>query len=264
MDIASVKIAAFQMFVTPDVDKNLEKIRGAMSTAAGSGSDVLVLPECAVSGYPPLHHREKSDIDLSRISEANAEIVELAARHGVWVIGGTITRNDRTLYNSALVISPRGLIGQYDKMHLIGGDGLFFGKGQTLPTFDFGGAPFGVQICYDARFPEPFRYLKGQGATAVFCIFNACEGATWKVPVLEGTCRSRAAENHFHMVAVNAAGPLQMVVSRICDPDGVSLAEAKADTEEMVYARLDLSSVGPGFYADRRTDLYEVVFRAGL
>jgi omega-amidase len=261
MDISNVKIAGLQMFVTADVDRNMAKIRAAIDNAVSNESDVLILPECAISGYPPLHHKRKSDIDLRRIADANEEVISLASERGIWIIAGTITERDGALFNSALVISPQGLIGQYDKMHLIGDDSRFFAPGQEVPLFDLGGAMFGVQICYDARFPEPFRYLKEQGATVVFCIFNACESATWKVPVLEGTCRARAAENHYNLAAVNAAGPLQMVVSRICDPDGLSLAEAKQDRDELIYAQLDLSSVDQGFFADRRTDVFQFIYK---
>jgi len=261
MDISNVKVAGFQMFVTPDIDRNMVKIRAALDTAASNGSDVLVLPECAISGYPPLHHQRKSDIDLRRITEANEEAISLASKRGIWLIAGTITERDGALYNTALVVSPKGLTGHYDKMHLIGDDSRFFAPGQGVPLFDFGGAVFGVQVCYDVRFPEPFRYLKEQGATVVFTIFNACEGATWKVPVLEGTCRARAAENHYHVVAVNAAGPLQMMVSRICDPDGLSPAEARQDKEELICAQLDLSSVDQGFFGDRRTDIFQLIYK---
>jgi len=262
LDFSKFKIAGYQMFVSADIDRNVEKIAGAMEAAAANGTNALVLPECAISGYPPLHHKAESEIDHARIEAANKEMAKLCRDHGLWLIAGTMTRRAARVYNTALVISPEGkLIGRYDKLHLTEEDKEWFTPGKTVPVFDFGGAVFAALICLDTRFPEPFRYLKSLGAAVVFTIFNACGGATWKVPVLEGTFRCRAAENNIYVVAVNAAGPLQMAVSRICDPDGLSLAEADMDKEEMIYAVLDLPSVGEAFYGQRRADVFEVVYR---
>ncbi|MDO8682084.1 MAG: carbon-nitrogen hydrolase family protein [Armatimonadota bacterium] len=262
MDLSKLKVAGFQMFTTADIDRNLRKITDAIQTAAANGADVLALPEGAISGYGPMHYESISQIDCKRIAEANSEIAKLCREHGLWLIGGTMVERGEELFNTALIISPDGKVaGEYDKVHLTGEDKKWFAPGQSVSVFDFGGALFGVQICFDVRFPEPYRYLKSLGATVVFGIFNACGGATWKIPVLEGAYRTRAAENSMYMVAVNAAGPLQMAVSRICDPRGLSLAEANQDAEEIIYATLDLTKVGEGFFGERRADAFEVVYK---
>ncbi len=253
-------VAAYQMLVTPEPRVNHAKIIRAVEKAASAGAKMIAFPECALSGYPPLHYESPADIDIGLISELNEQVHRVAADARIWVILGTITGGRHELLNSALVISDKGaLAGRYDKLHLMPGDKRFFAPGSTISTFSAGAMPFGVQICYDARFPEGFRYLREQGALVIVVISNACGGETWKLPVLEGTYRTRASENTCFIVAVNAAGPLQMATSRICNPLGLDLASANQDREEMIYAEIDLSETESGYFHDRRKDVFEVL-----
>jgi omega-amidase len=259
-----LRVAACQMAVTDDIEANTDRICVGIADAAARGAEVVAFPECAVSGYPPLCHESRYDIRLDLLPEAHQRVRGAARDAGIWVLVGSVMEDGLALLNTALVIAPDGQIrGHYEKLHLIEGDERFFAAGSRLPVFDMDGVLFGVQICYDARFPEPFRLLKQAGARVIFNLSNACGGDTWKIPVLEGVYRARASENCLYLVAVNAAGPLQMAVSRIVDTDGLSLAAANQDAEEMIVADLDLSRVGPGHFGCRRTDLFELSSRMG-
>lgn len=254
-----LRVAAYQMPVTADVETNFARIEEGISEAAQGGARMLALPECALSGYPPLHCADSDEIDTARIAELNAEVCALAAASGIWVVLGTILMSSEGMLNTALVISGEGEVaGRYDKLHLMPGDRFYFTPGTGVPIFHAGAMPFGVLICYDARFPEPFRYLRECGAQVIFNISNACGGDTWKMPVLEGTYRTRASENTCFVVAANAAGPLQMATSRIVDPLGLDLAAANQDREEMLFADLNLSDTESGYFHDRRTDQFSL------
>ena len=126
----------------------------------------------------------------------------------------------------------------------------------VLPVFRVGEWKVGLQICFDMRFPENWRILRRQGAELILHLSNASTGAAWKVPVLEGTVRCRAAENGMFVVSANDARPPQMMVSAICDPDGRHLACAKENREMIIYAELDRSAVKRDFLDARRTDLW--------
>jgi len=248
------------MTVTADADRNFDRIAEGIAAAAGAGARLLALPECAVSGYPPLHHSSPADIDTVRIAELNAEVCGLASSNRIWVVLGTILMSSDGLLNSALIISDTGeIVDSYDKLHLMPMDRRFFAPGARVPMFDVDSVPFGALICYDARFPEPFRYLREEGARVIVNISNACGGEIWKRPVLEGTYRTRASENSCFVVAVNAAGPEQMAVSRIVDPLGLDLAAASPDSQEMLIAEIDPSETNSGYFYDRRTDMFRVL-----
>jgi len=255
-----LRVAAYQMTVRADLDANLARIEAGIERAAKSGAKLIALPECALSGYPPLHHTEPPDIDLVRIAELNGEVAKIAAANKIWVVLGTIVMSSQGMLNSALVIARDGsIVGRYDKMHLMSGDKKFFVPGNGAWTFDLDdGARFGVLICYDVRFPEPFRYLREQGAQVIVLIMNACGSDTWKAPVLEGTFRTRASENSCFLIGVNASGPLQMANSRICSPLGLDLASANMDREEMLLADLEIDKTNTGYFYDRRLDHFGV------
>ena len=247
------------MGVTGDPDENLARVTEAVKRAARADARLLALPECSLSGYPPIHYDSPADIDAARIAELNACVCSAARDAGIAVVLGTVTMSSEGLLNSALVISAEGeILGRYDKLHLMPEDRKFFRPGWAVPVFDVAGASVGVQICYDARFPEAFRLLREQGAQVIVNISNACGSDTWKAPVLEGTYRARAAENSCYLVAVNAAGPLQMATSRIVSPIGLDLAVANQDREEDLFADLDLYECERGYFFDRRTDLFRV------
>ena len=257
--MASLKIAGCQMQVTADIQANVIKILAGIQEAVKSGADLVAFPECAISGYPPLNHPSIDDIDISLIAEANQTVCDAAREYGIWVVAGTILASSEGLLNSALVINDKGIIeGRQDKLHFMPGDKPYFNAVASLECFDIKGVRIGVMVCYDIRFPEPYRILREEGAEAFVVILNACGGDTWKRPIMEGSFRCRAAENTAYVAAINAAGPLQMCVSRICDPVGVDLAYAEVDTEQMLLAEIDTERTNDGCYFDRRADMFSV------
>ena len=255
----SFKAAACQLRISHDPEANFNRIVQALSDAKAAGADFAALPECAVSGYPPLNPNKRAVLPVDLIESLNERLPAEARRIGIACVVGTIVGIGGALRNSALVIDEEGkLLGRADKLHLMKPDKLYFEPGDELRAFDWRGMKIGVAVCYDIRFPEPFRLLKAMGAQAVIVPLHACGPDAWKVPVLEAAFRTRAAENTYHIIAANAAGPNQMCVSRICDPDGVSLAAAELNAEEIICADLNPDESKGSIYDDRRADLFEV------
>jgi len=248
-----LKVGCAQMFVTGNIDSNLVTISRFMEQAAGAGVEVLVTPECALTGYGPA-----AGYDESRIKAALDKIAGLAKARGLYVVLGTADRADGAWRDMAYLISSRGEIaGYYSKVHLTGEDEKFYTPGDRVPLLTVKDATVGIQIGFDWTFFEGWRYLALQDAKVVFNPGNACGGDTWKVPVIGAHLRSRASENGYYVVTCNAAGPLQQVVSQILDPRGVVLAKAENDTEQLVAAELDLTRADHGFLGSRRPELYD-------
>ncbi len=247
-----LKAAALQMLTCGVVAENVSKLLEAVEQAAEQGVELLVVPECALSGYPP-----SQGLDFAALREARRALVARASQRGLWLALGTTTRHRQKWFNSALLFSPRGrLVASYHKTQLTEDDTPIFQAGCALPVFQIGQWKVGLQICFDMRFPENWRILRRQGAELILHLSHASGAAGWKVPVLGGTVRCRAAENGLFVVSANDARRPQMLVSAICDPDGRHLACARKNREMMITATLDRTAVKDDFLRLRRTDLW--------
>jgi len=251
-----ITVGAAQAFITGDVRKNLRCILSFVKEAKQRGVQVLVFPECMLSGYGPKHW-EAGPPAPRALNEAMREAAAQAKRHLIALAGGTSDRQRGKWYNVIHFIDQTGRrIGRYAKVHLTGGDAKVYAPGQGLRVVRWRGIRFGMQICLDMRYPETWRLLRLKGAEVILHSVAGFGTDAWKVPVLEGTLRCRAAENGLFIVSANCAGPIQIVASAIVDGRGLLLAQANREVEELITARIDFSRPRHTFEKDRRTDFY--------
>lgn len=260
----TLKVAAAQIRISTDIGENMRRITRAIRLAARKKAAAVVFPECAITGYPPADNMAVSAVDRELAARSLDEIRGLARLRKLCVIVGSIRSSGRKTFNSSYAITPEGRIAAvYDKVQLVhgkGGDTQHFAAGNRFPVFTINGIRCAMLICLDARYPESYRYLARRGVRVIFQLFFAsAKKSSWKLPVLEGTLRCRAAENGIFIVAANVSRTPQMVVSRICDPAGVSLAHAQYGREQLIVANLDLRHKGGGFLQSQRKDLLKLV-----
>ena len=259
-------VAAAQMALSADVSANVRKIRAMAREARERRAQLVVFPECAISGYPPTHLNEGQELDGEALRRGLAAVQRLARDLRLMIAVGTCVLREDGWYNVALLIDSAGeIVGEYAKTHLTAGDKKWFRPGNALPVFRTRRGTFGMQICFDGRFPEVCRLLRERGAEVVLhLVCGTGKGSSWKAPVWEGHTRSRCAENGIYMVCSNAVDGEQMMYSLIGDPRGLVLARANLHREEVIVAELDLSRREEWIYNARRTDLLQVVARDGL
>ncbi|MEA1996805.1 MAG: carbon-nitrogen hydrolase family protein, partial [Gemmatimonadota bacterium] len=147
-----------QIFVTDDVQKNLEKYISFIHKADSHDVKILVFPEASLSGYSPVHYKEKPMPSREVLEDALRRVRNAAREIGIWVIAGTSTWSKDGIYNEVYLIDGRGEIrADYAKAQLTDGDEKYYKPGNIITTYQAGGMKFGLQICYDIRFPEPWR-----------------------------------------------------------------------------------------------------------
>lgn len=239
----AIRAAVSQFAVNSRVAQNLEIIRADIVAAANARADVVVFPECALSGYAPLQIGSPADIDFDELAVARDELCKTAAGAGINVIIGTTEKAKNGFFNTALVIDRRGRItGRYVKKNLTASDVQHYSPGREIGITRIDGVPVGVAVCYDVRFPEYYRRLAELNVRAVFTILQVLspDGRDrWKRNVLEAHLISRAAENSFFTVASNAANRVQCLRSLIADPNGIVLAAAPFGRRALIIADLD-------------------------
>lgn len=166
-----LRIAAAQ---TPEFREDLTGARAylaeLMERSYRQGAALLCLPEGYLQGY--LTEGEaaaRNALDLG--SPEAAELFRHLPEAAPTTVVGLIERDGESLYNTAVVIAGRQVVGRYRKRRLLGGERCFR-PGLEAPTFEVGGVRFGINICFDTNFPEVAMSVAEQGAALLLCPAN--------------------------------------------------------------------------------------------
>lgn len=264
-------VASVQMDVQiGDVHANHLKCAVKLREAADQGANLIVFPECALTGYgftsveealPPAQEALRA-VDVLRKDCAALDVTAII---------GSLEASREDVYNAAFVIPPQGEVAVYRKCHLpwLGID-KHAKKGNDLSVFTTHTGPVGVVICYDLRFPESVRTLALRGAGIIAVPTNWPQGAE---TAPEFVTRARAYENRVFVIAANRIGTERGFTfigrSQIIAPTGEKLAEADGCSETVLVADIDLALaqnkrviIRPDEFemdliGDRRPEIYE-------
>lgn len=157
------------------------------STVAGNREAMLALFDLALKQNPDLVCFPETFTGAGIYGNALPETAESvpgptteafarrAKAHRCYVICPLRTVREGRQWNSAVVIDRAGdIVGIYDKIHPVttSPDYTSFEEGirpgQEAPVFDLDFGRIGIQICFDAGFPETWAALAQQGARLVF------------------------------------------------------------------------------------------------
>jgi predicted amidohydrolase len=269
-----MKVAAVQMDVKIfEKDNNLARVIAKMEEAARVGAKLIVFPECALTGYCFTSREEAWTLAETVPGPSTEKLAAAAKSLGVTAIVGMLEREGETLYNSAAVVDPQGVLGAYRKMHLpcLGIDWFNAVGDKAFPVFATSHGRVGVNICYDCSFPEAGRVVKLHGAQLLAIPTNWPLGSdSWA-----HTPKVRATENHLHVIASDRVGEERGFRfsghSQIVDFMGKVHAEAGETEETILYAELDLAAADqnrvvrvPGKWefdriAARRPEMYKAL-----
>lgn len=110
------KVAVLQMRAeNANIKKNVDTIIEFMKESSKNGADILLLPECFVTGYDLPMTYEKS---ISSDDEVIKRICEIAKNCGIGVVVTSFTKGKSQPQNTAFVIDKSGnILMKYDKVH---------------------------------------------------------------------------------------------------------------------------------------------------
>jgi len=268
-----IRIAAAQ--IEPrlmNLDDNLNRILGAATEAAGKGAQLVVFPECTLTGYI-FNSRDEAMACAQTIPGPSTERVAALCRElNLYVAFGLLEKNNGRLFNAAALVGPNGVIRDYRKNHLpFQGVDRFVDPGdRPFQVHHTGIGNIGLLICYDIVFPESSRIMTLLGADIVVVCTNFPKGPGERVS--RYVINARAFENKVHVVSCSRVGVERgssfCGLSKIVSCSGDTLAEASLDGEEMIYGEVNLESArrkrivfSPGEWEvdqihDRRPELY--------
>ncbi|HEY3967972.1 MAG TPA: carbon-nitrogen hydrolase family protein [Planctomycetaceae bacterium] len=267
-----MKIAGVQMDVAiAEVDRNLSAMVGHLRETTARGARLTVFPECALSGYCFASLGEARPFAQAIPGPATERMRAACAELGCYSVFGMLELEGSKLFNAAVLVGPTGVIGSYRKVHLpyLGIDMFTSFGDRPFAVHNAGELKIGMNICYDASFPEAARALAILGADLIVLPTNWPPGAECTAA---SVINARAIENAVYYLAVNRVGTecgFDFIGrSKISDPSGVTIAESHGVGEEILYAEIDLAKSRrkhiirvPGKHeidrlADRRPEMY--------
>jgi N-carbamoylputrescine amidase len=281
----NIRAAAVQFeHVAGDKQTNLAKVRAFVEQAARERVDLILFPECCITGYWFLRHLSRQE--LATLAEpvfdgpSSQELSGLATQHGMTVGAGLVeSAEDGALYNTYVVAMPDGSVRRHRKLHAFVSEHMSSGSEYTV--FDTPhGCRAGVLTCYDNNLVENVRITALQGAEVLLAphqtggcrthnphLMGIIDRRLWeeraqKPEAIESELRgpkgrgwlmrwlpARAHDNGIFLIFSNGVGvdddEIRTGNAMIIDPNGRILVETSKAGDDMVIADLDGSLVAP-------------------
>ncbi len=208
-----------------------------------------MLPELAVSGYPPedllFHSGMRTQVARS-IARLQSEV------RGITLIAGYPEYQGKLIYNSAIVIRDGAVLANHRKASLpnyrVFDEKRYFTPG-TLPTVvDLNGVKAGILVCEDVWEPQPAAWAREAGAQVLLVINASPYEVNKQIQRERDVARARVSETGIPLVFVNLIGGQDELVfdgnSFVMDAKGAVTTRAPAFTEGMFEVDLALDAAG--------------------
>src|ERR1017187_723320 len=236
--------------IVGDVEGNTSRIIHAANQARDeSRADVVMLPELAVSGYPPedllFHSGMRTQVARS-IARLQSEV------RGITLIAGYPEYEGKLIFNSAIVIRDGAVLANHRKASLpnyrVFDEKRYFTPG-TLPTVvDLNGVKAAILVCEDVWASEPAARAREAGAR-VLLVINASPYEVNKQTQRERDVgRVRVNETGIPLVFVNLIGGQDELLfdgnSFVMDAQGAITTRAPAFITGMYEVDLAVDAAG--------------------
>ena len=249
-DGGNLRVALAQINTTVgDIEGNAAKIRDAIERAGEARAQLVILPELAVTGYPP------EDLVLKRhFLAANMRALEEIAsgvRDIVALVG--YAEADGFVHNALGVLADGEVKASYTKM-LLPNYGVFderryFEPGPSPALIDVNGCIVGLTICEDVWFPGPPAAAEALAGAGLIVNASASPYQHGKGGMREQEIvATRAREVGAAFALCNAVGGQDELVfdghSVIVDEHGETVARGAQFAEDLVVCDVSLPPAG--------------------
>ncbi|MGD8292593.1 MAG: nitrilase-related carbon-nitrogen hydrolase [Desulfobacterales bacterium] len=247
---------------------NLEKMASWVKRAKNHEAQLICFPEMNVTGY-------STKLDIKVCAESipgpiTEGLVQLALENQIVILAGMAEKDDKgRIFASHLVVTPENVSGVYRKIHIAPPERKVFSPGNSVPLFEIEGVKLGIQLCYDAHFPELSTRMAIDGADIIFMPHASPRGTpTQKLASWLRHLTARAFDNSVFIVACNQNGGNQKGlhfpgIAVVIDPSGDILEDNVGGKEAMIVANLKAEVLAAVrghrmryFLPNRRPELY--------
>ena len=230
--------------VVGDIDGNAGRVAAALADAGEAGADVTLVPELAISGYPP----EDLLLRPAFAAACREALVGVAAGvgRGLAVIG--FPEWDGDCHNSAAVVADGRVQAVYRKRFLpnygVFDEARYFRAGDEPMVLEALGARMGIAICEDIWYPSPVASDLAAARVDLVCCISASPYHRGKGDRREQMLATRADDCAAALAFCNLVGGQDELVfdgrSVLFDAAGEIVARAAQFDERLLVADVDL------------------------
>ena len=232
-----------------DYEANIDRVLDGVAAAAASGADLVLVPELALTGYPP-----EDLLARPAFVERSLEAVRIVA--GVAAAPALVGFVDRTsggIANAAAFVSGGRMRAVHHK-RLLPNYGVFdeeryFEAGERDTVFEVAGVRCAATVCEDIWYAETATRL-GSADVSVICNLSASPFHSGKGEERERMLAERARQSGAWIAYCNLVGGQDELVfdgrSVVIAPDGTVVARGASFAEDLVVVDID-TQVGTGF-----------------
>ena len=226
-----------------DLDGNRERILQAIAEARGAEADLVLLPELAVTAYPP------EDLLLRpgfiRAAEESLQEIARETRNVVALVG--YPHFDRDLYNACAVCADGEVKAVYRKRFLpnygVFDEDRYFAPARDCLLLELGGTLVGPTICEDLWQPGPPATDLALAGAQLLTNLSASPFHVLRDREREEMFATRARDNACFVAFCNAVGGQDELIfdghSLVLDEEGHVLARAPGFEEALLVVDID-------------------------
>jgi NAD+ synthase (glutamine-hydrolysing) len=229
--------------VVGDLDGNRALILEKIEEARAAGADLVLLPELAVTGYPP------EDLLLRpgfvRAARASLDRIAAETRDIVALVGAPLF--DGYLYNACAICVDGAVTGWAKKRQLpnygVFDEKRYFVSGDDLAFVEVANTKVGITICEDMWVPGPPTTELVAAGTELVVNLSASPFHVGRAEEREAIFAARARENGVRVALCNMVGAQDELVfdghSLVIESDGTVLARAPGFEETLFVVDLE-------------------------
>jgi NAD+ synthase (glutamine-hydrolysing) len=255
-----MRIALAQLnTIVGDLPGNTALVEGAIQDAKTAGAALVLVPELAITGYPPEDLLLKEHL----LAAAREQVDAIAGRtHGIVAIVGFPERKE-DVFNSAAVLADGKVQAIYRKLRLpnygVFDELRYFQSGTTPMVIEVDGVTVGLTICEDIWMPGAPATPEALAGARLIVNISASPFHAGKAVAREGMIAQRARDNLVAIAFCAQVGGQDELVfdgsSVVVDHMGVAIARSPQFRPDLLVCDVDTAAAGSARLHDTRPRL---------